>query len=103
MRQRLLEREECMDRTMGFSEDELTAKRVCELCGATYTLKEAGEHFFARPYNYRGCAATCLTCWLDCSPAVDGTLTGNLLREFATELSPDTHLVVMPVDRLILS
>src|SRR6266851_3567290 len=83
-----------------FSEQELTLPRVCEVCGATYTLEEAGEHFFRRPYNYHdGCAATCLTCWLDCGPPVDRSLTGNLLREFATKLSPDAHLVVMPVHR----
>ena len=87
-----------------FSEEELTLPRVCEICGATYTLEEAGEHFFRRPYNYHnGCAATCLACWLDCGPPVDRSLTGNLLREFATKLSPDAHLVVMPVHRLMLS
>jgi len=93
-----------MPETTPFSEEELTVARVCELCGATYTLEEAGEHFFRRPYNYRnGCAATCLTCWLDCGPPVDRSLTGNLLREFATKLGPDTHLVVMPINRLMLS
>ena len=87
-----------------FNEEELTLERVCEICGSTYTLGEAGEHYFGRPYNYRnGCAATCLRCWLDCGPSVDASLTGNLLREFATKLSPDAHLVVMPVDRLMLS
>src|SRR6266446_526574 len=87
-----------------FSEEELTLPRVCEICGTNYTLEEAGEHFFSRPYNYRnGCAATCLTCWLDCGPPVDRSLTGNLLREFATKLSPNAHLVVMPVNRLMFS
>jgi hypothetical protein len=93
-----------MPETTPFSEEQLTVARVCELCGATYTLEEAGEHFFRRPYNYRnGCATTCLTCWLDCGPPVDRSLTGNLLREFATKLGPDTHLVVMPINRLMLS
>lgn len=91
------------DRTR-FSEEELTLLRVCEICGTNYTLEEAGEHFFSRPYNYRnGCAATCLACWLDCGPPVDRGLTGNLLREFATKLGPDAHLIVMPVNRLMFS
>jgi hypothetical protein len=86
-----------MPETTPFSEEELTVARVCELCGATYTLEEAGEHFFRRPYNYRnGCAATCLTCWLDCGPPVDRSLTGNLLREFATKLGPDMEWQIRP-------
>ncbi|MGB7492923.1 MAG: hypothetical protein WBR26_05610 [Candidatus Acidiferrum sp.] len=93
-----------MQESISFSEEELTLPRVCEICGRTYTLEEAGEHFFSRPYNYRnGCAATCLTCWLDCGPPRDRNLTGNLLREFAAKLSPDAHLVVMPVHRLMFS
>lgn len=87
-----------------FSEKELTLLRVCEFCGTNYTLEEAGEHFFSRPYNYRNsCAATCLACWLDCGPPADRGLTGNLLREFATKLGPDAHLIVMPVNRLMFS
>jgi hypothetical protein len=91
------------DRTR-FSEEDLTLLRVCEFCGTNYTLEEAGEHFFSSPCNYRnGCAATCLACWLDCGPPVDRGLTGNLLREFATKLGPDAHLIVMPVNRLMFS
>jgi hypothetical protein len=93
-----------MNESTQFSEEEEALPRVCEICGGTYILAEAGEHFFRRPFNYRtGCAATCLTCWLDCGPPVDRSLTGNLLREFATKLGPDTHLVVMPINRLMLS
>jgi hypothetical protein len=87
-----------------FTNKELDVERTCARCGAAYALAHASSHFFAAPYNYHnGCAATCLTCWLGCGPDSDDSVAGNLLREFGSNLGPDTHLVVMPVYRLMLS
>lgn len=87
-----------------FTEEEVTLDRVCALCGSRYTLEQADTHFFTAPYNYRnGCAATCLRCWLDCGPDDDQTLDGNLLKEFSLSLGPESHLVVMPIYRLMVS
>jgi hypothetical protein len=87
-----------------FTDQELTLERICAICGLPYALEQAASHYFAAPYNYRnGCATTCITCWLGCGPNVDQSLTGNLLRDFASSLGPDRHLVVMPVYRLMLA
>jgi hypothetical protein len=87
-----------------FTDEELNLERTCAVCGSRYALAHFSSHFFAAPYNYRkGCATTCLTCWLGCGPESDDSVTGNLLREFGSDLGPDTHLVVMPVYRLMLS
>jgi hypothetical protein len=87
-----------------FTDEELDLERVCAVCGSRYALAHVTSHFFAAPYNYRkGCATTCLTCWLGCGPDSDDSVAGNLLREFGSNLGPDTHLIVMPVDRLMLS
>jgi len=87
-----------------FTDEELGLERICAVCGSRYALAHVTSHFFAAPYDYRnGCATTCLTCWLGCGPNSDDSVTGNLLREFGSSLGPDTHLVVMPVYRLMLS
>lgn len=87
-----------------FTDDELALQRNCAICGSRYALEDAAPYFFAPPYKYRnGCATTCLRCWLDCGTDSDSSLTGNLLREFALKLGPDTILVVMPIYRVILS
>jgi hypothetical protein len=87
-----------------FTDEELNLERICAVCGSRYALADVTSHFFAAPYNYsNGCATTCLTCWLGCGPDSDDSVVGNLLREFGLKLGPDTHLVVMPVDRLMLS
>lgn len=87
-----------------FTEEELTVERTCAVCGSRYALAYASDHYFREPYNYyNGCAATCLTCWLGCGPDSDDSLTGNVLRELAPNLGPDTHLIVMPIYRLMLS
>lgn len=93
-----------MERQLPFTDEELALERICAICGSRYALEHATSRYFAAPYNYRnGCAATCVTCWLGCGPRVDRALTGNLLREFASTLGPDSHLVVMPIYRLMLS
>jgi hypothetical protein len=93
-----------MQNKPSFTDEELALERVCAVCGSPFVLEHVTSHFFAAPYNYRnGCAATCLTCWLGCSPGVDRPRSGDLIREFASTLGPDTHLVVMPVDRLMFS
>lgn len=93
-----------MRRKRPFTDEELALQRICAICGSRYTLEDATPYFFAPPYKYRnGCAATCLACWLGCGPDSDQSLTGDLLREFALKLGPESHLVVMPVYRLMLS
>ena len=87
-----------------FTDEEVNLERICAVCGSRFALAHVPSHFFAAPYKYRnGCATTCLTCWLGCGPDSDESLVGNLLREFGSNLGPDTHLVVMPVYRLMLS
>jgi hypothetical protein len=87
-----------------FTDEELGLERTCAVCGSRYALADISSHFFPAPCNYReACATTCLTCWLGCGPDSDDSVTGNLLREFASNLGPDTHLVVMPVYRLMSS
>lgn len=84
--------------------EELSVERTCALCEKHYRLEYFSGHFFDPPYNYYGgCAATCLTCWLGCGSDRDDSLTGDLLREFATKLGPSTHLVVLPIHRLIFA
>lgn len=85
-----------------FTDGELELERICAVCGSRYALAHASSHFFEPPYKYRnGCAATCITCWLGCGPDCGDSVTGNLLREFAGKLGPDTHLVVMPIYRVM--
>jgi hypothetical protein len=88
-----------------FTGEEITLNRVCAICGSRYTLAQADTHFFTAPYNYRnGCAATCLKCWLGCGPDdKDEILPGNLLKDFALTLGPESHLVLMPIYRLMVS
>jgi hypothetical protein len=93
-----------MENESTFTDEELDLERVCAICGSRYALKYFSDRYYGAPYKYRNaCAATCLTCWLGCGSASDESTTGNLLREFASTLGPDTHLVVMPVYRLMLS
>src|SRR5215469_10580021 len=92
-----------MEKQLGFSDEELALERICAICRSRYALEHVTSHYFGAPYNYRnGCAATCLTCWLGCGPDSDRSLTGNLLREFASTLGPSTNIDVMPIDGKIL-
>jgi hypothetical protein len=86
-----------------FTEQEEQLERVCASCSSRYSIEEAASHFFESPYNYQqGCATSCLACWLGCGPStVD--INGNILRDLGSAIGPDTHLVVMPLSRIMLS
>ncbi len=94
-----------LEEASGFSEEDARKKRICANCGDRYSIEEClamSGHYFDRPYNFaKGCVTRCLTCWLGCKPQ-DETLRGNLLREVGLWLGPETHLVVMPLSRVIL-
>jgi hypothetical protein len=86
-----------------FSEEEAHLERVCVNCGNHYTLEEAPQHYFGGSYGYwKGCVTNCLASWLGCGPS-NTTTEGNLLREIGPWLGPETHLVVMPLSRIMLS
>lgn len=86
-----------------FSEEEAHFERVCVNCGNHYTIEEAPQHYFGGSYGYwKGCVTNCLACWLGCGPS-NTTTEGNLLREIGPWLGPETHLVVMPLSRIMLS
>jgi hypothetical protein len=86
-----------------FTEEEAHLDRVCANCGNHYTIEQAPKHYLGGSYGYwKGCVTNCLTCWLDCGPS-NADLEGNLLREIGAALAPETHLVVMPLSRIMLS
>ena len=86
-----------------FTEEEAHLDRVCANCGNHYTIEQAPKHYLGGSYGYwKGCVTNCLACWLDCGPS-NTDLQGNLLREIGTALAPETHLVVTPLSRIMLS
>jgi hypothetical protein len=86
-------------------EVDLRRMRVCADCGTSYSIAEylnSQQAYFGKPYDYRdGCVVNCLTCWLGCGPE-HSELEGHLLRECGHWLSPQAHLVIMPVPRMTL-
>ena len=87
-----------------FGEEDAQRERICANCGNRYSIGQYlhGEtHYFGRPYNFSdGCVTHCLVCWLGCGPERT-ELEGHLLREIGG-LGPETHLVVMPITRVIV-
>jgi hypothetical protein len=90
-----------------FSEQDAQRDRACADCGNHYSIDQeldSSPHYFDPPYNYAtGCVTRCLACWLGCGPDYEHTqLEGNLLREIGLGLDPQTHLVLMPIARMIV-
>src|SRR6202007_1455664 len=93
---------ECRMDEIEFSEDDLRLDRTCVNCGNKYSIALTPSHCFAPPYNFsRGCVTRCLACWLGCGPE-HYDLEGDLLREIGSALGPETHLVLMPIARIIV-
>jgi len=91
------------DRTR-FSEEELTLLRAAKSAARTMRWKRLASISLAVPTTIAmvvpPLAWQLVGLW---PPPVDRGLTGNLLREFATKLRPDAHLIVMRFNRLMFS
>jgi hypothetical protein len=89
-----------------FSKDDIERNRACVLCGRRYSINEylcTSRPYFDPPYNFwPGCLTQCLVCWLGCNPDSVEKIEGHLLRDVGPYLGAETHLVVMPMARVIV-